>query len=100
MPCALQLHQRKQPIARDRNSITDAGEEHPATNRETTDAMLARMNGSASKGAGARPPQVIRALENYKLAVRMRLSLGTLSDDQAHEIAGVLDAAAQNLERI
>ncbi len=83
-------------------TITDAGKEHLATNRETTDAMLARMNGSANAGAGAgvRPPQVVRALENFKLAVRMRLSRGTLTDDQAHEIAAVLDAAAQNLERI
>ena len=87
---------------RKRYAITDAGKEHLVANRETTDAMLARMNGSANlgAGAGARPPQVVRALENFKLAVRMRLSRGTLTDRQAHEIAAVLDAAAQNLERI
>ena len=85
---------------RKRYTITDAGKEHLAANRETTDAMLARMNGSASEGSGARPPQVVRALENFKLAVRMRLSRGALTDEQAHEIAAVLDSAAQNLERI
>ncbi len=81
-------------------TITETGKEHLATNRETTDAMLARMNGSAREGAGVRPPQVVRALENFKLALRMRLSRGKLTDEQAHELAAVLDAAAQNLERI
>ena len=89
---------------RKRYTITDAGKEHLAANRETTDAMLARMNGSANAGtgvsAGARAPQVVRALENFKLAVRMRLSRGPLTDEEAHEVAAVLDAAARNLERI
>ena len=85
---------------RKRYTIADAGKAHLAANRETTDAMLARMNGSANAGTGARAPQVVRALENFKLAVRMRLSRGPLTDEEAHEFAAVLDAAAQNLERI
>ena len=91
---------------RKRYSITEPGRAHLAENRETTDAMLARMNGAAGAGANANaglsahPPQVVRALENFKLAVRMRLSRGTLTDEQAHKIAATLDAAAQNLERI
>ena len=85
---------------RKRYTITDAGKEHLTANRETADAMLARMNSSASTGPSVRQPQVVRALENFKLAVRMRLSRGALTDEQAHEIAAVLDAAAQNLERI
>ena len=46
------------------------------------------------------PPQVIRALENLKLAVRMRLGRAPLNDDQANAFAAVLDAAAQNIDKV
>jgi DNA-binding PadR family transcriptional regulator len=87
---------------RKRYSITKAGGEFLAANRETTDEMMARMN-SGADGAGfraGRPPQVVRAIENLKLAMRMRLSREPLSDQQAHAFAAVLDGAAQQLERI
>ena len=47
-----------------------------------------------------RPPQVVRAIENLKLAMRMRLSRQPLNEQQAHAFAAVLDSAAQQLERI
>lgn len=79
-------------------SITEAGQTHLAENRATADAMLARMQDTGSPQAG-RPPQVVRALENLKLAVRLRLG-APLSEEQAHAFAQILDQAAQNLERI
>jgi len=91
---------------RKRYSITDSGQEFLAANRATTDEMMARMNGGAGgEGSGAglragRPPQVVRAIENLKLAMRMRLSGEPLTEQQAHAFAAVLDAAAQQLERI
>jgi DNA-binding PadR family transcriptional regulator len=80
-------------------SITDAGQSHLADNRSMADAMLARMQSGPGLHAG-RPPQVMRALENFKMAVRMRLSGTPLTEEQAHAFAQVLDQAAQNLERI
>ena len=44
--------------------------------------------------------QTQRAIENFKLAVQMRLARGALTDEQAHAFAAVLDAAAQNIEKI
>jgi len=79
-------------------SITEAGQTHLAENRTTADAMLARMQDAGSPPMG-RPPQVVRALENLKLAVRMRLN-SPLSEEQAHAFAQVLDQAAQTLDRI
>ena len=79
-------------------SITEAGQTHLADNRAAADAMLARMQDAGSPHTG-RPPQVVRALENLKLAVRLRLG-APLTEDQAHAFAQVLDQAAQNLERI
>jgi DNA-binding PadR family transcriptional regulator len=80
-------------------SITDAGHEFLAANRAAADAMLARMNVAGSPGNG-RPPQVVRALENFKLAVRMRLGRAPLTEAQANAFAAVLDSAAQSIERL
>lgn len=83
-------------------AITDAGKAFLEENRTLADAMLARMNGGVD-GAGARggrPPQVMRAIENLKLAMRMRLSREALTPDQANAFAAVLDHAAQQLEKI
>ncbi len=87
---------------RKRYSVTPAGLEYLAAHREMADEMMARLNGGAD-GAGlraGRPPQVLRAIENLKLAMRMRLSREPLTQEQAHEFAAVLDRAAQQLERI
>jgi DNA-binding PadR family transcriptional regulator len=88
--------------SRKRYTITEAGREFLAANREITDEMMARMNGGVD-GAGlraGRPPQVVRAIENLKLAMRLRLAREPLTEQQAHEFAAVLDSAAQQLERI
>jgi DNA-binding PadR family transcriptional regulator len=87
---------------RKRYSITASGEEFLAANRETTDALMARMEGGVDGAGprGGRPPQVMRAIENLKLAMRMRLSGAPLTEQQAHEFAAVLDSAAQQLEKL
>jgi len=87
---------------RKRYSITAGGQEFLAANRATTDEMMARMTGGVD-GAGpraGRPPQVVRAIENLKLAMRLRLAGAPLTEQQAHEFAAVLDHAAQQLDRI
>ncbi|WP_218509101.1 PadR family transcriptional regulator [Variovorax sp. dw_308] len=87
---------------RKRYSITEAGRAFLADNRVTTDAMLARMQGGVDGAGprGGRPPQVTRAIENLKLAMRMRLSREPLTPAQASAFAAVLDSAAQQLEQI
>ena len=87
---------------RKRYTITPAGQDFLAENRVTADAMLARMNGGVDGAGprGGRPPQVTRAVENLKLAMRMRLSREPLTPAQASAFAAVLDAAAQQLEQI
>ncbi|MFS2167604.1 PadR family transcriptional regulator [Variovorax sp. Varisp62] len=82
---------------RKRYSVTASGQEFLAANREMADAMMARMSGGRPPRG---PPQVTRAIENLKLAMRMRLSGAAMTDQQAHEFAAVLDAAAQQIEKI
>ena len=87
---------------RKRYTLTDSGREYLAANRETAESMMERLNGGVD-GAGARggrPPQVTRAIENLKLAMRLRLSGTPLTEQQAHEFAAVLDSAAQQIERL
>lgn len=83
-------------------AITDAGKVFLEENRALVDAMLARMNGGVDGAGprGGRPPQVMRAMENLKLAMRMRLSREALTAEQANAFAAVLDHAAQQLEKI
>ena len=83
-------------------SITASGREFLEANREMADAMMARMSGGIDGAGprGGRPPQVTRSIENLKMAMRMRLTGAPLTEQQAHEFAAVLDAAAQQIERI
>ena len=85
--------------ARKLHTITDAGRQFLDTQRGEADAHWARLQAKAQAHA-ERPPQIQRAIENFKLAVHLRLARGALTDEQAHAFAAVLDAAAQNIEKI
>lgn len=87
---------------RKRYQITDAGLRYLEENSPMVDAMLLRLNGGVDGAGprGGRPPQVKRAIENLKLAMRMRLSGEALTPEQANAFAAILDRAAQQLEQI
>jgi DNA-binding PadR family transcriptional regulator len=80
-------------------TITDEGRAHLAENKPVVDAVFARMERAAASTAGGRSPQVMRAIENMKTALRMRLSRGPLGDTEAEAIVDALDAAARAIER-
>ncbi len=83
---------------RKRYSITPEGKAFLAANRATIDALMAR----AGKGRGGRegvPAPVVRAMENLKLAMRLRLRRGEVSEEAAEAIAAALDRAAQTVEK-
>jgi len=80
---------------RKRYMITDAGREYLKQNEEAVNAMLARL----AEGH-QRPPQAVRAIENLKMAIRLRLSHGRLSAEQADAFADILDEAAKKVERL
>jgi DNA-binding PadR family transcriptional regulator len=100
--------QAEQEAGRKVFSATDAGRAFLQENREMVDAVLARMDQGGGHGPhgmhghhrGGHPPQVLRALENLKLAVRLRMHGAPLTPDQASAFAAVLDTAAQQIERI
>ena len=82
------------------HEITAEGRAFLDANRPAIETLLARM-AEASRARGDGPaPQVLRAMENLKLALRLRLSRGPLSEDQINAVAAALDAAATSVERI
>ena len=80
-------------------AITDEGRAFLEANRPAVDALLARMDEAGRLHGGGPAPQVVRAMENLRLALRLRLARGPLSEDQANAVAAALDAAATGVER-
>jgi DNA-binding PadR family transcriptional regulator len=82
------------------HEITKQGQAFLEANRPALEALLARMAEVSRVHAGGPPPQIVRAMENLKLALRLRLSRGPLTEKQAHAVAEVLDQAATTVERV
>lgn len=85
--------------ARKSHELTAEGRAFLEANRPAVDALLARMDEAGRARGGGPAPQVVRAMENLKLALRLRLSRGPLSEEQANAVAAALDAAAVGVER-
>lgn len=86
--------------ARKLHEITAQGRAFLEANRPAVDALLARMEEASRAQGGGPAPQIVRAMENLKLALRLRLSRGPLSAEQADAVAAALDSAATSVERI
>jgi DNA-binding PadR family transcriptional regulator len=80
-------------------AITAEGTAYLAANQAAVDAALARINEVSAAHGGGPAPQIIRAMENLKLALRLRRENGPLTEDQLRSIAAALDAAAVAIER-
>lgn len=84
--------------ARKRYRVTDEGAAFLTQNREAADALLARSAEGGGRPGGP-PAPVIRAMENLKLALRLRLREGSLDEASIDAIAAAIDAAAQAVEK-
>lgn len=82
------------------HAITDEGRAFLEANRAALDALLARMGEAGAVSGGGRALAVKRAMENLKLALRMRMARGSLSDEQIDAIAAAIDATATRVEKI
>ena len=80
------------------HAITEAGQNLLAANRAALDPILARMDEAKQTEAAAPAAPVVRAMENLRLALRLRLERGPLSETQARAVAAALDAAATAVE--
>jgi len=80
-------------------AITTEGAAFLAANQPIVDAIFGRMAEASAAQGGGPDPQILRAMENLKMAIRFRLSQGPLSETQIHSITAAIDHAAQEVER-
>lgn len=85
--------------ARKLYTITGEGRAYLDANRTEVEALLARMARIGAEQGGAPPSQVIRAVENLRLALRLKLAGGRLTEDQVRAVTQILDRAATEIER-
>ena len=79
-------------------SITAEGEAHLVANEAPVAGLFERMAEAASRSA-VFSPQILRARENLKTAMRLKITAGGLSKEQIATICDALDAAAAAVER-
>ena len=82
-----------------RYTITTEGQRYLADHQAAVDAALARMKEVSTRHGGGPAPQIIRAMENLKLALRLRMGRGPLTAEQLQTVAALIDAAALAVER-
>lgn len=76
-------------------SITEAGRTAIAENKPLVDTILARLSGSSGRES-AMP--VLRAMENVKTALRLKLGGRAASAESLRRIADALDELARKIE--
>ena len=81
------------------HAITAEGQAYLDAYRPAVDALLARMAEASRTYGGGPAPQILRAMENLKLALRLRLARGPLSEEEVNAVAAAIDAAATGVER-
>jgi DNA-binding PadR family transcriptional regulator len=80
-------------------AITPNGTAYLAANQTALDSALDRMQSVSKANSGGPAPEIIRATENLKLALRLRQGRGPLTEEQVRMIAAALDSAAVAVER-
>jgi DNA-binding PadR family transcriptional regulator len=81
-------------------SVTDEGRAALQENRVIIDAIFQRMAEVNARYGGGPPPKILRAYENLKTALRLRVGGAPLSETQIGKIADLLDQAAKAVEAI
>ncbi|QUD90785.1 PadR family transcriptional regulator [Phenylobacterium montanum] len=80
-------------------TITPEGQAQLDSQAEALAELKGRVDQAAAASRGRDAPQLVRAMENLKTALRLRLTRGPLSDAQVEALAAALDAAAKAVEQ-
>ena len=81
-------------------AITDAGREELKANAARINGLFDRLNQVSAAFGQGRSPQLMRAMHNLKLAMKLRFTQGNLSKEQIAKLAEILDAAAKGIESV
>ena len=81
-------------------TITAEGQAFLDSQAEAIASLKARIEQVAAASRGRDAPQLVRAMENLRTALRLRLSRGPLNETQVEALAAALDAAARAVEQV
>ena len=79
---------------------TDEGRKHLAEREEEVEALFERLRELAPSERHNAGPAIGRAVKNLMTALSHRIGRDGLNEDLLYEIAGILDEAAQKIERV
>ena len=80
-------------------AVTAEGTAFLAANRATLEQVLSRMAQVAQAFGGGPAPEILRAMHNLRLALRIRLGRGPLAAEEVRRVTEILDRAAGEIER-
>lgn len=83
-----------------RYTATERGHAHLKENQATLKATDQRIEHAGKVFGRERSPQLMRAMMNLKLALKMRTRSGKLSPEQTRKIAEAIDAAARIIDEV
>jgi DNA-binding PadR family transcriptional regulator len=79
--------------------ITPEGRAYLEQNQKPLEELHRQMEKAAEAHRDNDAPQVVRAMENLRLALRLRLSRGPLTETELDKVAAAIDAAAHQVEK-
>ena len=79
-------------------AATEAGKEYLKANSVMVKAIFGRMEKARKVFGRGRSPQIMRALMNLRVALKMRAERGDLSAEQVSKIAAAIDATARTID--
>jgi len=80
------------------SSVSLAGQAWLTENAATLESVNERMRRASGSAANQPPAAILRAMENLKMALRLKLQTATPSPELVAQIAAALDAAAVHVE--
>ena len=80
-------------------AITRDGLAHLDANKASVKEVFKRIAAARATPTTDPPPQTVRAMENLRVALSLRLTRGPLTEQQIRTVAAAIDAAAAAVER-
>ncbi len=95
-----QIEEAASDGARKAFAITPAGRGHLAERQAEVDGLLARLAALADARERSDGGPVRRAMQNLKMVLINRLERDTAKAETLHDVAAIIDEAAQRIERL
>ena len=94
------IEESKDKSARKPFQITDDGRQYLDERSDEADELIDRLKDLAPDPRAETGPAIGRAVRNLMTALSHRIGRDGLDDELLHEIAAILDEAAQRIERV